>query len=88
MVFNSPNRLIFKIDNEFDLHTKVVEYIRSFYPNALLVVSLGELQDTNPKRISSYKKGYQRGKPDVIIQNLHKRYNRLCIEFKTPHSLL
>ena len=86
-VFNSPNRLVFKIENEFDLHSKVVECARRFYPNAILVASLGKLQDTKSKRINSYKKGYQRGKPDIIVQNLHKRYNGLCIEFKTPLGL-
>ena len=25
-----------------------------------------------------------KGQPDLIIQNLHKHYNGLCIEFKTP----
>ena len=60
LLFNSPNRLEFKIENEFDLHSKVVEYIRRFYPNALLVANLGELQDTKSKRINSYKKGYQK----------------------------
>ena len=25
-----------------------------------------------------------KGQPDLMIQNLHKHYNDLCIEFKTP----
>ena len=45
---------------------------------------IGERQDTKNKRIESYMKGYQRGQPDLIIQNLHATYNGLCIEFKIP----
>ena len=35
-LFESPNNKMFKIENEMDLHTKVVELIRNFYPDALL----------------------------------------------------
>ncbi|CAH3145052.1 unnamed protein product, partial [Porites lobata] len=31
-LFDNPNNHMFKFENEFDLHTKVVEYIRRFYP--------------------------------------------------------
>ena len=27
-LFNNPNTLIFKIENEYDVHTKVVQFIR------------------------------------------------------------
>ena len=29
-------------------------------------------------------KGYLRGSPDLIINNLHKHYTGFCIEFKNP----
>ena len=86
-MFNNPNTLTFKIEDEYDLHTKVVQFIRRFYPDILMVAALaglGENQDTKQKRIKSFKKGYMKGQPDLIIQNLHKNYNGLCIEFKTP----
>jgi len=44
---------MFKIENEFDLYTKVVEYIRRFYPESIIVATLGENQDTSTKRINS-----------------------------------
>ena len=44
----------------------------------------GENQDTSSKRIASYRKGYQKDQPDLNINNLHKNYNGLCIEFKIP----
>ena len=84
--FDTPNKLIFKIEDEYDLHTKVVQYIRRFYPNALIIAGLGELQDSWRKRIQSWKKGYQKGQPDIIISNLHKYYYGFCIEFKTPKN--
>ena len=58
--------------------------IRRYYPNALMFLGLGELQDNKFKRIKSFKKGYQKGQPDIIISNLHKNYSGFCIEFKTP----
>ena len=52
-----------------------------------MVAGLGENQDTKQNRIKSFKKGYMKGQPDLIIQNLHKKYNGMCIEFKTPQFL-
>ena len=63
--FDTPNKLVFKIENEYDLHTKVVEFVRKRYPSALITAGLGELQDTSRKRIDSWKKGYQKGQPDL-----------------------
>ena len=77
------NQLVFKIENEFDLHAKVVNYIKRFY-SLLITAGLGELQDTKSKRIKSWQKGYQKGQPDIIIQDHHKHYSGFCIELKTP----
>ena len=51
---------------------------------SLFTVTLGENQDTVHKRIDSFKKGYLRGSPDLIINNLHKRYSGSSIEMKSP----
>ena len=66
--------LTFKIENETDLHVKVISFLKKRYPHSLLVASLGENQDSPYKRIDSYKKGYLHGSPDLIINNLHKHY--------------
>ena len=76
--------LTFKIENEMDLHVKVVSFLKKRYPHSLFTVTLGESQDTAHKRIDSFKKGYLRGSPDLIINNLHKHYTGFCIEFKSP----
>ena len=85
-LFNNRNNNVFKIENEYDLHIKVIGYIKKFFPDALLIAELGELQDTDNKRIGSFCKGYQKGQPDLIITNLHKHYSGFCIEFKTPKN--
>ena len=53
-----------------------------------MVPGLGENQDKAPdKRINSWKKGYMRGQPNLMILNYHKDYNGLCIEFKSPTDI-
>ena len=37
-------------------------------------------------RLRSYNLGYQKGSPDLIIQNLHKSYSGFAIEFKSPQG--
>ena len=80
------NKLSFKIENETDLHVKVVSFLKKRYPHSLFTVTLGENQDTAFKRIDSFKKGYLRGSPDLIINNLHEHYTGFCIEFKNPNG--
>ena len=77
------NTLTFKIENEMDLHDKVVSFLQKRYPHSLFTMTSGENQDTVHKRIDSFKKGYLRGSPDLIINNLNKHYTGFCIEFKS-----
>ena len=83
-LFDSPWNKMIMIGNETDLHYKVVDLIRRYYPDSILVAGLGENQDTEAKRLDSYKKGYMRGQPDLMILDYHKDYKGLCIEFKSP----
>ena len=78
--------LTFKIESETDLHVKVVHSLKKRYPHSLFIVTLGENQDSVYKRIDSFKKGYLCGSPNLIINNLHKNYTGLCIEFKNPNG--
>ena len=72
------------IGNGTDLHYKVVDLIRRYYPDNILIAGLGENQDTEDKRLDSYMKGYTRGQPDLMVLNYHKDYKGLSIEFKSP----
>ena len=78
--------LTFKIENETDFHTKVVSFLKKRYPYSTFTATLGENQDTIYKGIDSFKKGYLRGSPDLIINNLHKHYSGFAIEMKSPNS--
>ena len=51
------NALTFKIENENDLHIKVVSFLKKRFPHSIFVTSLGENQDTSIKRIDSFNKG-------------------------------
>lgn len=83
-LFDSPYNKMIMISNEKELHYKVVNLIKNYYPDAILVAGLGENQDTEEKRLDSWKKGYLRGTPDLMILNYHKDYSGMCIEFKSP----
>ena len=74
----------YKIETEFDLHKKTVNFIRNRYPNSLITATLGENQTTSELRYKSKLMGYDAGSPDIIIQNMHKQYSGFCIEFKSP----
>ena len=70
--------------NESDLHKKVVDFIRRFEPEIVLIPGLGEYQMTTSVRSSCYYKGYLGGQPDLLIINPHRRYQGLAIELKSP----
>ena len=76
--------LTFNINTEYDLHKKVVNFIRNNYPKAILIPTLGENQINVNMRIKSYNMGYQKGACDLFIGNMHLKYSGFAIEFKTP----
>ena len=43
--------LTFKIENETDLHTEVVSFLKKRYPHSIFTATLSENQDTGKKRI-------------------------------------
>ena len=78
--------LTFKIENETDLHVKVVSFLKKRFPHSLFTATLDENQCISAMRINSYRKGYLRGSPDLIINNLHKHYTGFATEFKNPNG--
>ena len=83
-LFDSPWNKMIMTGNKTDLHYKLVDLIRRYYPDTILVAGLGENQDTEDKRLDSYKEGYMKGQPDLMILDKHKDFKGLCIEFKSP----
>ena len=77
---------ILVINNETSLHEQVVRFIRSNYPDAVIDGGLGELQHNDELRLEAYRKGYTRGKSDLIIQNHTCKYKGLVIEMKNPYG--
>ena len=61
--------------------------LKKRYPSSIFTATLSEDQDTSKKRIISYQKGYLRGSPDLIINDLHKHYTGFPIEFKNPNGI-
>ena len=82
------NTLTFKTENEMGLHVKVVSFLKKRYPHSLFTVTLGENQDTVHKRIDSFKKGYLRGSPDLIINNLHKYYTGFSSSLRVQKEMV
>ena len=82
--YNEQMRAPLSLRNESDLHHKVVQAIRRFWPHALICPGLGELQDTPEKRMFSWRSGYQAGQCDILILSNHKTYNGFAIELKNP----
>ena len=73
--------------NDFDLHAKVLDFVRRFHPEANIVAGLGELQDSDEKRIKSWRMGYTRGQCDLLLLNKHKKWTGMALEFKSPTGL-
>ena len=75
-----------QLQDENDLHKKVVGFIRRFAPHAIIIPGLGEYQFNSTLRTSCYEKGYIGGQPDIIIVNTHRYHQGLALEFKTPNG--
>ncbi|MFM7988668.1 MAG: hypothetical protein ACKPKO_56085, partial [Candidatus Fonsibacter sp.] len=73
-----------KLINENDLHFKVIDLIRTKFPDLIVIAGVGELQRTQQIRIEAYKKGYVGGQLDILIVNPTKQFNGFAIELKTP----
>ena len=84
MNHKTSDKKTFTIETESDLHKKVVQFLRKRFPHSLFVATLGENQITSELRIKSQQLGYMKGSPDLIINNLNKKYTGFAIEFKSP----
>ena len=82
--------MIINIANERDLHYKVVDFIKKYIKEAIIVPGLGEHQINSNLRSDAYFKGYTGGQPDILLLNYHTKYKGLAIELKTPtgHGVL
>ena len=73
-----------KLLNETDLHYKVMDCIRTQFPEFHVIPGLGEMQTTTQQRSDGWKKGYVGGQPDLLILNRTTQFDGFAIELKTP----
>ena len=76
--------MIININNEKELHYKIIDYIKKYIKEAIIIPGLGEHHYSSTLRSDAYFKGYQGGQPDIIALNYHTKCRGLAIEFKTP----
>jgi len=74
------------LTNEDQLHRKVIHFIKTYFPEAI-IVSGGVPQTTDQLRVNCYMKGYIAGQPDILILNDHPFCRGLAIELKSPTGL-
>lgn len=80
------NSNILALTNETSLHHRVIQFVKKYYPDAIIIPGLGENQDTAAKRIDSKRKGYQAGQPDIILAVKNAKYIGFAIELKNPRG--
>ena len=76
--------MIININDEKTLHYKVIDYIKKYIKEPIIIPGLGEHQSNSNVRADAYYKGYTGGQPDILLLNYHNKYRGLAIEFKTP----
>ena len=74
------------VQNERQLHYELCNFARKAYPNVRISPGLGEMQDSSPKRLECWHKGYQKGQPDLIVHQRSGNWSGLVIELKTPRG--
>ena len=78
--------MIVNINTEKELHYKVIDFIKKYIKEAIIIPGLGEHQINSTLRTDSYMKGYKGGQPDILLLNYHTKYKGLAIELKTPNG--
>ena len=70
--------LTFKIENETDLHVKVVSFLKKRFLHSLFMATLGENQCTSAIRIDSYKKRLPSWLSRLNNQQLSQTLHWIC----------
>ena len=71
--------MIININNEKELHYKVVDYIKRYIKEAIIIPGLGEHQINSNVRADAYFKGYVGGQPDILLLNYHTKYKDIKV---------
>lgn len=73
--------------SEHLLQTKVVQYVRTFYPEVLICSIPNGSGTTAKNRLQLYAEGLLPGMPDLFIAEPRKGFNGLFIEMKTDSGV-
>ena len=72
-----------EIISESDLHLQIVNYMKLYYPDTLLM-SLPIDKISKESIPAAMKYGYQKGMPDILIIHNTQHYSGLALELKRP----
>ena len=73
--------------NEHSMQVKVVQYVRTFYPE-VLILSVPNGAGTSAKnRLALYAEGLLPGVPDLFIPEARQGFHGLWIEMKTQEGV-
>ena len=59
--------MVININNEKDLHYKVIDFIKKYIKEPIIIPGLGEHQINSNLRSDAYYKGYTGGQPDILL---------------------
>ena len=83
-LFDNPHNKMLQICNETSLHYQIIKVIRRFYPHALLLPGLGELQDTSSKRMMLIEKVINVDKLILLLVISMLPFKVSLLNLKTP----
>lgn len=72
---------------EHTLQVKVVQYVRTFYPEVLILSIPNGSGTTAKNRLALYAEGLLPGVPDLFIPEARKGFHGLWIEMKTNEGV-
>ncbi|HCU07170.1 MAG TPA: hypothetical protein DIC42_06315 [Holosporales bacterium] len=81
-----PKRILGMIESE--IQTRVVQFIRTFYPNTLIFAIPNGAHTTAKNRVRLSKEGLLAGVPDLAIMEPRKGFHGLFIELKTDDGVV
>jgi len=73
--------------NEHTMQVKVVQYVRTFFPEILILSIPNGSGTTAHNRLALYAEGLLPGVPDLFIPEARKGFHGLWIEMKTKEGV-
>ena len=81
-----PKRILGMTESE--IQTRVVQFVRTFYPNTLIFSIPNGAHTTTKNRVRLSKEGLLAGAPDLAIMEPRHGFHGLFIELKTEDGVV